>query len=235
MGSVGSGFGAFAARRSLLSRTEPNPLDKCTVVSVYHKGFNANKITISPGIFYIPPAISDDKPSLTVIGPSSWWKTQQDEEQEPLEIFCPSSQIAKSIVYDFINATFCASGPTSNRRPGVFFCIGEFNDKSINAYVEKGTNKTYATLLAEAKAAQINFYKELIKQADISWSRTNGNPLSVSDDARLAAEKLGLKAQKAWMGDFRVLELTACKACGYQVNPAYPICPNCRNPIAGIK
>ncbi len=67
--------------------------------------------------------------------------------------------------------------------------------------------------------------------ADILWARTNGNPLAISDDSRLAAEKLGLTSQKNWMGDFRARELTNCKACGHMINPVYPVCPNCKNVI----
>ena len=80
-----------------------------------------------------------------------------------------------------------------------------------------------------AKMKQKNWFTELVKIADVDWARTNGNPRAISDDSRLAAQKLGL--QKAWMQDFRAVELNNCPACGAMININYPVCSNCKNII----
>ena len=67
---------------------------------------------------------------------------------------------------------------------------------------------------------------ELIKIADILWSRSNGNPLSISDDARLACKELNI-SNKPWLGDLQTMELVRCVACGSLRNPTFPICQSC--------
>jgi lipopolysaccharide biosynthesis regulator YciM len=69
---------------------------------------------------------------------------------------------------------------------------------------------------------------ELVKMTDTLWSRTNGNPLVVSDDARLAAKELAL-TNKDWMMDFQAVQNVRCTACGSLRNPLYPICPTCKS------
>lgn len=226
-GTVGAGFGSFRSNQ-MTTQMEANPLDKCTVVSVYPKLVKAHKLTISPGYFEIPPS-PDNGFSILVVGVSSWWK-KIDEQQPLLEIPCSSWQVANSIVNDFVNSLHGVNG---TGKPGLFVVPGEYTEKTILLYQEKATGKTFNQLLLDARTRQTAYYRELVRLADIGWARTNGNPLAISDDSRLAAEQLGLKQQKAWMGDFRAMDLTNCKSCGYMVNPNYPICANCKNPISG--
>ena len=230
MSMVGSGFGS-SLRKTALQKMEVNPLDKCTIVSVYHQDVVSIKPTIAPGRFVIPGVKNDTDFSLTVVGPSSWWK-EIDEHQPFLEIVCSSYQVANAIVNDYVNSLHGGMGHT--RKPGIFVVLGEYNQKNIHSYTDKSGN-TFAQLLAAAREAQRLYYTELVKIADVLWARTNGNPLAISNEARMAAEKLGLKEAKTWMGDFRAMELTNCKACGHRVNPIYPVCPNCKNVINETK
>jgi hypothetical protein len=62
--------------------------------------------------------------------------------------------------------------------------------------------------------------------SDVDWSRTNGNPLAISEIARLAAQYL--KLQKPWMQDFQAFQLDACPACGQLTNLKYPVCKHCK-------
>jgi hypothetical protein len=211
---------------------ETNPLDRATIVSVYHKAVHVVKETIQPGRFVIPAAPDDEKFSLTVIEPSSWWKNSSIEGEQPMEVVCPATQVANAIVEDYVSALHCAM--RKDRRPGLFVCLGEHTPKSILLYKDKEGN-SFDILLTKARRAQIEFYRELVRVADIQWSKGNRNPLTVSDDARLAANKLGLKETKEWMQDFKASELVNCKSCGYLVMPNYPLCANCKNPIAGMK
>ena len=73
---------------------------------------------------------------------------------------------------------------------------------------------------------QKKWFLELVKLADI-LSRSNGNPLSISDDARLACKELNIQ-NKPWLGDLQASELVRCIACGNLRNPQFPICSVCK-------
>jgi hypothetical protein len=79
----------------------------------------------------------------------------------------------------------------------------------------------------KAKASQKKWFLELVRIADILWSRSNGNPLSISDDARLACKELNIQ-NKPWLGDMQTAELVRCIACGNLRNPQFPICQTCK-------
>jgi hypothetical protein len=227
MSEVSRGFGAFQQSQQL-SRLPVNPLDRCMIVSVLPKEVREVKRTIFPGTFVIPAA-GDTGFSTLLIEPGSWWK-ELEEGQPMLEIQTSSIQIAESVIKDYcVGLQACNMG---DKMPGLFFIPGVTTVKQVLAYTDKD-GKTFETMLAEARLKQKNWFAELVRQADIMWSRTNGNPLSISVDARLAAEKLGL--QKAWMQDFKSFEMSNCRACGHMINPIYPVCPNCKTVIDAVK
>lgn len=213
-----SQVGAFPGIRELRRRTvrgPVNPLDKSTVVSIYPKEIDEVKCTIQPGRFVIPPG-TYEKPSLLVVGPSSWWK-ELDEEQPLLEIPVSSVQIADAIVRDYCNGVFvCNMGDTM---PGLFYVPGEHNLESIK--------KLYQHELDASLKRQHKFYSELIKVADALWARSSGNPLAISDDMRMAARNLNLST-KDWMKDYTMVDMVRCFACGALKNPSYPVCASCR-------
>jgi hypothetical protein len=64
--------GSKASRRRII-RSAPNPTDKSTIVSIFPRLVDEIKHTIQPGRFIIMPG-SVEKPSILVIGPSSWWR-----------------------------------------------------------------------------------------------------------------------------------------------------------------
>ena len=192
-----------------------NPLDKSTVISIFPKTFTETKATIQPGTFVIP-AGNLEHPSVTTVGPSSWWR-EIDEQQPLLEIPVSSIQVADSIVKDYCNGLLGCD--MAEKMPGIFYLPGEWT-------VEK-VKKEQAALLLKYTARQKAWFMELIKIADIMWARTNGNPLSISDDARLACKECNI-SDKAWLGDFQTAELVRCVACGNLGNPLFPVCPVCR-------
>lgn len=197
-------------------RAPTNPLDKSTIVSILPKRIEEVKHTIQPGKFIIEPG-SYDKPSILVVGSSSWWKELEDG-QPMLEIPHSSIQIADSVVKDYCNGILaCDMGGSM---PGLFYIPGEFTVERIR--------KEHKTQLDEALIKQRNWFSTLVKIADTLWARTNGNPLSISDDMRLAAKELNLESGKEWTKDTQIMELIRCKACGTLINSSIVICPNCK-------
>lgn len=214
MSTVGSGFGSLL-KSQMVQRVMKNPIDKSTVVSVYPREIVEVKHTIFPGRFVIPAA-PEGSFSTLVVGSSSWFR-EIDEDTPVIEIPVSSVEIAKAIITDYSNGL--AGCNMFDKMPGLFYLLGEWSHEKIK--------KEAVAELKAAEEKQLNWFKQLVVIADTLWSRTNGNPLSISDDARFAANKLNLK-NKPWMGDFRSAALNNCPACGHMVNFNFPVCSNCK-------
>jgi hypothetical protein len=196
-------------------RAAINPLDKSTIVSILPKFISERKATIQPGIFELKPGTFEN-PSILVVGPSSWWR-EVDENQPLLEIPVSSIQVADSIVRDYCNGLLASN--MADQMPGLFYVPGEYTLTKLKT--------DHMPLLQKAAANQKKWFLELVRLADILWSRSNGNPLSISDDARLACRELNIH-NKPWLGDMQAAELVRCVACGSLRNQQFPICQTCK-------
>lgn len=196
-------------------RGPENPMDKSTIFSILPKEISERKPTMQPGLFELHGGTLE-KPAHLVVGTSSWWK-EIDDHQPMLEIVVSSIQVANSVVQDYCNGLLGCDMNT--RMPGVFYLPGEYTVKKLK--------EEHPQLLVKANEKQRNWYKELIRIADILWARSQGNPLSISDDARLACRELNIE-NKPWLGDSQIMELVRCIACGSLRNPQYPICQSCK-------
>jgi len=190
-------------------------MDKSTVVSIIPKRILERKATITPGFFELLPGTYEN-PAILVVGSSSWWR-EVDADQPLLEIPVSSIQVADSIVRDYCNGLLACN--MADQMPGLFYIPGDYTVERLK--------KEHAPLLLDAQIKQKKWFMELIKIADILWSRSNGNPLAISDDARLACKIMNI-TQKPWLGDMQAAELIRCVACGNLRNPAYPICQTCK-------
>jgi hypothetical protein len=191
-------------------------MDKATVISIFPKEINEFKWTIEPGHFHMMPG-TYESPSLLVVGPSSWWR-EIDDQQPLLEIPVGSIQIADSIVKDYCNGL--VSYVVDFASPGLAYVPGEHDLKSIR--------KNFQYLLDKLQTQQKQWYIELVNLTSMLWSRSNGNPLVVSGDARLAAKELVMD-NLDWMQNFQAMEMVRCIACGQLRNPKFPVCMHCRN------
>ncbi|HYV51988.1 MAG TPA: zinc ribbon domain-containing protein [Candidatus Eisenbacteria bacterium] len=204
---------AIDRRRAISS--PPNPLDKSTVVSILPMLIDEVKQTITPGRFIIRPG-SFEKPAILVVNQSSWFR-DVDPEQPLIEITNSSIQVADSIVKDFCNGLIGCD--MAGAMPGLFYVMGA---KTVDVI-----KKEHQKELEVAQEKQKNWYKELITIADIDWARTGGNPISISNLSRMAAQDLGMK-EKPWMRDYSTMEMVNCPACGNLVRPGFPVCANCK-------
>lgn len=207
-----------AFRRNRQVRMPVNEYDKSTVFSILPKPVEDIKVTVERAHFFIPIA-SPEKPERLVVGASNWWR-EIDVDQPLLEIPVSSPQLAESIVRDYINGmVMCDMG---ENRPGLFWLPG---DISIAKLLTE-----HKAVLEQAKTRQMNWFKLMVKLADVLWARTNGNPLSVSDDSRLAATHLKI-VDRPWLMDFKTALLENCPACGTLRNNNFPVCANCKSVI----
>lgn len=212
----------------IVIRTLPkNPMDRCTIVSVYPREIVYDNPTVFPRRHVIPAGSADDF-SILVIESGSFFIASQIEKQPPTEVQVNSAQLVESIIKDSVPTMSLASVSSS---PGVFWCYGQYDKKSIYHYIEPVTLKKFEQLLNEARARQLNYWKDIVDDADYLWSASSGNPHAISDDARLAAKVLGLEKSKPWMANTIATELAPCPACGEMVNHMYAICKYCHNII----
>ncbi len=210
--------GAFPGHSDHLRKTiraPSNPLDKSTIISIYPKPIEETKHTIEPGRFKIEPG-SYEKPAILTIGPSSWWR-ETEENQPLLEIPIASISIANSIIVDWANGLLACN--MGDCMPGLFFLPGTFTQKEI---IQNHKAKLDIALLK-----QRNWYSALVKLGDMLWSRSNGNPLSISEDMKLAARELNLM-NKEWIKDSQIMELVRCIACQTLIQSTVIVCPNCK-------
>lgn len=214
MSLVGEFPGMNAFHRRAI-RGPVNPMDKSTIVSIYPRQIEEFKYTLSPGRFALE-AGNLANPKVLVVGPSSWWR-EIDEEQPLLEIPVSSIQIAESVVRDYCVGILAYNPGVSS--PGLFFLFGEHTVEDVK--------EKYKKELAKADRLQKKWYENLVLMADALWARSNGNPLAISDDMRMAAKQLGLD-NKDWLANFKQAEMTRCRACGSLRNPEYPVCPVCK-------
>lgn len=221
--AVGQGFGVLNYQSRRAASMPDNPNDRATIVSIFPDPIIERKATVYPGYFEIPAAPLNDY-SILVVGPSSWWK-DLGEDQTLLEIPTNSVVMAESVIKDYCNGLFGCN--MNDKMPGLFYVPGKFNKTTIKSYVNPENGTTFQQLLDRAKMRQTGFFNEVVKLADAMWARSNGNPLAISRDARLAAEILGLKS-KPWMSDIKHLEMSNCPACGNLINALFPVCSNCK-------
>lgn len=215
---VSSMFGNH--RRTI--RSEVNEMDKCTIISIYPRVVIEKKITVTPNLFHIP-AGRPEAPSTLEVGPSSWWR-EVDEDQPLLEITNGSVQMANSIVKDWMNGMLGCN--MADSKPGLFWVKGSVSAAEVL--------KKHADLVAGAIKSQLNYYHALINMGDGLWAKSQGSPLCISDDMRMAAKELNVQG-KDWMNNFRQMENIRCVACGQPRNPLYPICPSCHTIIDTAK
>ena len=208
-------MGILSMQRRQTIRAPINPMDKSTVISIYPRRIIEVKPTIQPGRFEIPPG-SFEMPGLLVVTSSSWWR-EIDEEQPLLEIPNSSIQVADSIVKDWCNGLLACN--MQDVMPGLTYLPGEFT-------AAEHIKAKYMHILVKLRDNQNRWYAALVKLADTSWAKSNGNPLSISEDMRSAARALNL-TNKEWMVDFTQMEMIRCIACGSMRNPAFPICQSC--------
>jgi hypothetical protein len=198
-------------------RAPVNPLDRATVVSISPLHIDEIKPTLMPSRFVVAPG-SMEKPTISVVEPASWW-LEVDTNQPLLEIPVSAIQIADSIIRDYCVGLLACDMEGS--MPGFFFLPGNVSLKQVR--------ELHQPMLDKANIKQKNWYQALVRLGDALWTRTGGNPMSIADTMRMAANELQL--DKPWTKDFAAITMKNCPACGALRNGDFPICGICRTII----
>jgi hypothetical protein len=214
------GAAQIAKRKTI--RAPVNQNDRSTIFSIFPREIIEYKYTIEPGKFVIPAGTIADVGRLPV-GSSSWW-AEIDHAQPLLEVPVGSVAIAESVVKDYSSAILGYLGGV--RSPGVFYVPGEVSVAQMKT--------AYKPLFEDVIAQQKAWFVALIDIADALWARSNGNPMVISDDMKLAARELGLE-YKDWLKTYKQVELVKCIACGNLNSNTVIVCPNCKVVLDGEK
>lgn len=196
---------------------------KATIVSLYPLPINSVKPGLYPGHFFIPAAPLGDLTFL-VVGDSVHYMQTQNEQMIPVRT--SFMDVAKSIVDDFQTeqlGRIIDEDIDVAAEPGLFWVHGALRSKDQ-------IRRHYQDLIDIAEKKQNNWFKELIKIGDDTFSRTQRSS-AVSQLQRLAAERLGV--QRPWMirtGDSR----NSCPFCKAEMPYGALKCPNCREIVDPI-
>lgn len=226
----------FPKQRAI--RQEFNPLDKSTIFSIFPKPLDDIKCTLVPASYHVD-AGSVEKPSRLVVGTASWFR-EIDDTQPMLEIPTSSIKVAQSIVADYCNGIFGCDMDKS--MPGWFFCVGDIPVSKLKSNEiapetvrldERGNTLfigfEYIEIFNLAVERQREFFNKQIRLADALWAKTNGSPLAITDDMRLAASELGV--EREWTVRTSNVTTIRCIACGNMRNPQFPVCSSCNRVI----
>ncbi len=218
MAGLNFDFREMNARRRQTRRPR-NVHDKTSVISILPKELHKEFITLEHSNYTIP-AGSVEKPAILILEGTSWWSAAQPAPAPMLEVQVDSFSLATSLLRDtLIGMLECKIGEA---QPGIFIIPGVVTLTDLKT--------KYSEEVKRAENMQKRWFEALVTMANIDWPRSQGNPLAIHDDSRLAANELGRK-DLPWMGQFTVQELIPCVACGAPRNPKYPVCGSCHNVI----
>lgn len=185
-------------------------MSKATIVSMLPFDWNREMIGHDPAYYQIPKAERDDF-NILVIG----------DGRSNLYVFdgksVPRMHLAISEANELVDTYIAATLYTDiNSRPGLFVLDGEFTKDQIK--------EKFGSLLEERREQQINWFNNLIRQADDDWKKARLHRM-ISGPQRAAAESLGLKREWMLTDDFK---LSDCPACGTAIKSNIAVCPVCK-------
>lgn len=202
--------------RNRLTPSAKNPLDVCTIISIYPMTFTEKKAMMPE--WYTIEAGTEKSPSFQVVGGASAW-AERMSGQPLLEIPISSISVAESVIRDWMIGIMEVVMGTA--QPGVFFLPGSWDFPKLM------TDKDALDVFKHVVNMQKAWFMKLINVGDALWARSNGNPLVISELQKIAATHMQME-DKPWMKNFTATRMTNCPACGTMVMPGFPVCNNCK-------
>lgn len=189
-------------------------MSKSTLISIVPFPIAEFKPGIYPGFFEVG-ASNNGVPQSLIVGDSKYHV--EIDENRTISVKCPSEDIARSVVDDYIVANLAYS-VEEDAAPGFFWKLGAHDSESIV--------KNFSTDLEYHKGRQIRWFKKLVEMGDDDWEKTRQHR-AISDIQRYAAKSL--KLTRPWIISSTVIEgFIKCIACQTSVDPLAIICPSCK-------
>lgn len=187
---------------------------KATIISLFPLEIAEHKPGLYPG-YYVIPAAPMGEFSFLIVGDAVYY--QETKNDIMTSVKTSFHVMADSIVNDFKGSHIGRIPDVAE--PGVFWVPGSYTKGQIQM--------TFPDMLIEYEQRQLNWFKELVKIADDTYSRTQRHT-SVSALQRLAAQRLAI--QRPWVvrtGD----SPNTCRFCKAEVPFGAVKCPTCREII----
>jgi len=176
----------------------PKSQQNCTIVSMLPYAIKEVKPNIIPGYFQIP-ASRNGLPSLLHIGSAIHWLDSPFPKQPPIKMTELSTQMARSVVNDFVEAQICLD---SDAAPGIFWIEGHIElDEVLKKHADK---------IREAEERQKKWFLRLIREADDDWGKTKSNK-SISDIQRYAGKFMNM--DREWLNTSLESVMERCPLC----------------------
>ena len=172
------------------------------VGSIYPYSVTEHKPGLFPSLYHLEGTKDDKHPTVLEVNDAHYWLVP--DNGIPLKIPVPASELANSLVNDFISGCF---GAFEGTYPGIYI-IGD-DAKSD---------------LAKTQRAQNRWFKRLIEMADNDWALSN-KPGSINRIQRHAARALGV--EREWMMEASDTP-KFCPACTRSVPALAVVCMNCQ-------
>jgi hypothetical protein len=170
---------------------------------------------IRPSIYSVPEAKDKDFELLVINDGIDSVYAGDGKHVERIEL---GESIAENLKNMICNSQL-ANG--ENAYPGVFWVHGEHTKEDIKTKFTKELEK--------AKLVQLNWYRNLVREADDVWAKFHQHR-TISDLMRFAAS--ALKLNREWLINTEDAEAIACPACGKDLpNKDVTICATCHTII----
>ena len=192
-------------------------MSKSTLVSTLPFKLTESKPGLNPAYYEVPAAEFGDISILVIEdGFHIFLVPGTDDRTPPMRVTDTSSQIAKSLIDDYISANLEVDLETE-AIPGMFYLDGP-----LTADIVK---KAHKDKIEEAKLRTHKWFQRLITLADDDWAKYHQHK-AITELQRSACNYLGLKRE--W--NFNVVEMLAnlCWACKSPVHPEALICNQCK-------
>jgi len=191
------------------------PKDNSTIFSIVPEPIKEFKPGIYPGWFCLDACHDESRPQRLLIDKPSMHAMAVGGKKEPIMIPTATYVLAKAVVDDYL---VCKMFTKPDARPGITWIQG---DVSVSEFMS-----AYKDEYNRIKISQKKWFMNVVKETDVYWTQSKGNPKVISDIARYAVKQLGL--EKDWAKDDIVaMEHISCPACGAKNSPHLAICNAC--------
>lgn len=187
-----------------------------TIVSIMPMELREYKPLITGG-FYIPPCKDKDEIKILHVPHNRRRIPSLDERMTDLTVDVIDETVAKSIVYDLLNATLSA---TQDAHPGIMWLEGQISEEEVRT--------KYSQQLAELHATQNRWFVNLVKTADDVFARS-GMHRDITDVQRVAAARLGM-LDRPWVAKLEQ-KSARCPSCLTMVPAGAKVCFQCNRDI----
>jgi len=171
----------------------PSPESREATVSIVNLSDQDFYISRTYGIFHIPACAKGEPYALLLITARGDALDLGDNRRFPFTI--SAREIAVDLIQDL-------------EPHGIFVCVGARPNEDE---------------LASGQARRLEWYQQLVAEADTMWARGHSYR-EISDMHRRAALSLGIERDWAFVPQ----KLVECPACGEKVKPGVAICKHCK-------